>query len=43
MVNNMKSKEEYIEAITTLLQETTDIALLDLIYQLLEKSEKEVK
>jgi hypothetical protein len=31
-------KQEYIEAISTLMQECEDIALLDLIYQLLVKS-----
>lgn len=33
-------KEEYISAITKALLQTKDIALLDLIYQLLQKSRK---
>lgn len=32
-------KEEYISAITKAMQRTEDIALLDLIYQILIKSE----
>ena len=31
-------KEEYIKVITELLKECQDVSLLDLIYQLLEKS-----
>ena len=34
-------KEEYISAITQAMQRTEDIALLDLIYQILIKSEGE--
>ncbi len=33
-------KEEYVSAITTALCKTNDIALLDLILQLLQKSRK---
>lgn len=31
------SKEDYIEAITALLQQTSDMQLVDYIYKLLEK------
>lgn len=31
-------KEEYIQKITTLMQQTEDLLLLDLIWQLLQKS-----
>lgn len=33
-------KKEYIKAINKLMKETDDIALLDLIYQLMTKSAK---
>jgi len=35
----MMPKEEYMEAINAAMSRTNDIALLDLIYQLLIKSE----
>lgn len=36
----MMPKEEYMEAINAAMNRTNDIALIDLIYQLLIKSEK---
>ena len=33
----MKTKEEYIEAITNLLEQCEDIQLVDFIYKLLKK------
>lgn len=36
----MMQKTEYVEAITAAIERTEDISLLDLIYQLLAKSEQ---